>query len=207
MLFIPSNICSYKGFNVWSVNFIFDLNISLAPLNKDDFLNPVLAFNNSIYFFTNSSSNLTISPIQVPTYLLVVSTSKFGVFNNHVIKPSIFASVILIFFFSIKLRNSFNETRLSWSGFWDINLLINPTGLLTPIFPTISETESEILFPIFFLRFSNLDNNSSWFFCEFSQTSPIIFNTVSNCFWLSELFPNASICLIAPSKKEGSSPE
>ena len=95
------------------MNFIFDLNISLAPLNKDDFLNPVLAFNNSIYFFTNSSSNLTISPIQVPTYLLVVSTSKFGVFNNQVIKPSIFASVILIFFFSIKLRNSFNETRLS----------------------------------------------------------------------------------------------
>ena len=104
MLLIPSKICSYKGFNISSENFIFDLNISLAPFNKEDFLNPLLAFNNSIYFLTNSSSNLTIKPMQVPTYLLVVSTSILGVFNNQEIKPSIFAFVIFIFFFQLNSK-------------------------------------------------------------------------------------------------------
>ena len=100
---MPSIICSYKGFNVSSSISALDLIISLAPFNKDDFLNPLLFFNKSMYLTIKALSNLTTNPIQVPTYLLTCSSSNFGVFNNHEIKPSILASVILIFFFSIKL--------------------------------------------------------------------------------------------------------
>ncbi len=86
--FIPSRIWSYKGFNNDSEKSNFDLNISLAPFNKEDFLNPEFDFNKFIYLLTKSLSNFTISPMQVPTYLLVFSSSNFGVFNNQVISPS-----------------------------------------------------------------------------------------------------------------------
>jgi len=82
----------------------FDLNISLAPFNKDDFLYPVFCLTKSIYFSINCLFKLTIRPIQVPTYLLVNSSSNFGVFNNQSINPLIFASVILIFFYLLNSK-------------------------------------------------------------------------------------------------------
>ena len=91
-------------------NSCFDLNISFAPFNKVDFLSPSFCLTNSIYFSTNCLFKLTTSPIHVPTYLFVCSSSNLGVFNNQSINPLIFASVIFIFFLFTKFKNYFKDT-------------------------------------------------------------------------------------------------